>query len=110
MDELTLLRRMRDDVAEPSADVLADSRRQLTQPQLAPQQVPTTLRRRPPMRRRIVIAAATAAAVTGGLVALNTSGTSGHRATPPPDWSRWEERRVGKECSSPCRSRWSPYH
>ena len=21
-----------------------------------------------------------------------------------------EERRVGKECSSPCRSRWSPYH
>ena len=30
-------------------------------------------------------------------------------------WSRYgiarsEERRVGKECSSPCRSRWSPYH
>ena len=24
--------------------------------------------------------------------------------------SRSEERRVGKECSSPCRSRWSPYH
>ena len=23
---------------------------------------------------------------------------------------RSEERRVGKECSSPCRSRWSPYH
>src|SRR3546814_8676542 len=21
-----------------------------------------------------------------------------------------EERRVGKECGSPCRSRWSPYH
>jgi RNA polymerase sigma-70 factor (ECF subfamily) len=84
MDELTLLRRMRDDVAEPSADVLADSRRQLTQRQLAPQQVPTTLRRRPPMRRRIVIAAATAAAVTGGLVALNTGGTSEHRSTPPP--------------------------
>ena len=20
------------------------------------------------------------------------------------------ERRVGKECSEPCRSRWSPYH
>ena len=34
-----------------------------------------------------------------------------------PDWaldqpalSRSEERRVGKECSEPCRSRWSPYH
>ena len=25
------------------------------------------------------------------------------------DW-RSEERRVGKECSEPCRSRWSPYH
>ena len=24
--------------------------------------------------------------------------------------NRSEERRVGKECSSPCRSRWSPYH
>ena len=25
---------------------------------------------------------------------------------------RWrsEERRVGKECCTPCRSRWSPYH
>ena len=27
--------------------------------------------------------------------------SSGHRS---------EERRVGKECSEPCRSRWSPYH
>src|SRR3546814_12167647 len=25
------------------------------------------------------------------------------------DWSS-EERRVGKECVSPCSSRWSPYH
>ena len=24
--------------------------------------------------------------------------------------TRSEERRVGKECSSSCRSRWSPYH
>ena len=24
--------------------------------------------------------------------------------------SRSEERRVGKECTSWCRSRWSPYH
>ena len=27
-----------------------------------------------------------------------------------PTRMRSEERRVGKECSSPCRSRWSPYH
>src|SRR3546814_14720003 len=26
------------------------------------------------------------------------------------DARRSEERRVGKECVSPCRSRWSPYH
>ena len=28
-----------------------------------------------------------------------------------PAWTgRSEERRVGKECCTPCRSRWSPYH
>src|SRR3546814_14690414 len=27
-----------------------------------------------------------------------------------PDRQRSEERRVGKECVSTCRSRWSPYH
>ena len=26
------------------------------------------------------------------------------------DFNRSEERRVGKECHSRCRSRWSPYH
>src|SRR3546814_16961074 len=39
-------------------------------------------------------------------------------AEPPHGWSseirrserRSEERRVGKECVSTCRSRWSPYH
>src|SRR3546814_2341256 len=25
-------------------------------------------------------------------------------------WRRSDERRVGKECVSTCRSRWSPYH
>ena len=29
---------------------------------------------------------------------------------PEPFKARSEERRVGKECSLPCRSRWSPYH
>ena len=27
-----------------------------------------------------------------------------------PDYDRSEERRVVKECTSWCRSRWSPYH
>src|SRR3546814_12027551 len=34
-------------------------------------------------------------------------GTRSHRSSLPP---RSEERRVGKECVSTCRSRWSPYH
>src|SRR3546814_17410032 len=32
-----------------------------------------------------------------------------HRLSYPP-LCRSEERRVGKECVSTCRSRWSPYH
>src|SRR3546814_4772797 len=31
-------------------------------------------------------------------------------STPTAPWPRSEERRVGKECVSTCRSRWSPYH
>src|SRR3546814_19456885 len=31
-------------------------------------------------------------------------------ATPPVPIRRSEERRVGKECVSTCRTRWSPYH
>src|SRR3546814_6597526 len=35
----------------------------------------------------------------------------GHRRDRPgPRHRRSEERRVGKECVSTCRSRWSPYH
>src|SRR3546814_5720071 len=35
----------------------------------------------------------------------------GHqRALPEHAATRSEERRVGKECVSTCRSRWSPYH
>ena len=30
--------------------------------------------------------------------------------SPKMDLKRSEERRVGKECASMCRSRWSPYH
>src|SRR3546814_10369083 len=36
-----------------------------------------------------------------------TSATSGSNSGPG---GRSEERRVGKECVSTCRSRWSPYH
>src|SRR3546814_7937463 len=35
---------------------------------------------------------------------------SGQPATAPTCPCRSEERRVGKECVSTCRSRWSPYH
>src|SRR3546814_12344230 len=32
------------------------------------------------------------------------------RSRPPPPYERSEERRVGNECVSTCRSRWSPDH
>src|SRR3546814_8341868 len=44
------------------------------------------------------------------------AGTFHHAGEPtpaphlPPQHVRSEERRVGKECVSTCRSRWSPYH
>src|SRR3546814_13079390 len=40
------------------------------------------------------------------------SGNDGHRKVAGGDdqHGRSEERRVGKECVSTCRSRWSPYH
>src|SRR3546814_8516597 len=36
--------------------------------------------------------------------------TASERREAPSRSSRSEERRVGKECVSTCRSRWSPYH
>src|SRR3546814_1585273 len=37
-------------------------------------------------------------------------GVSGRKAGSVEGFNRSEERRVGKECVSTCRSRWSPYH
>src|SRR3546814_17140679 len=37
-------------------------------------------------------------------------GEAGDRIRQPRAGVRSEERRVGKECVSTCRSRWSPYH
>ena len=52
--------------------------------------------------------------VNFAIVAAGENAASPHheasdREVRPGD-ERSEERRVGKECSSPCRSRWSPYH
>ena len=38
-------------------------------------------------------------------ISLKPSPSMAHSST-----TRSEERRVGKECIPPCRSRWSPYH
>src|SRR3546814_5852102 len=42
--------------------------------------------------------------------AKNGDATSTAISCPPGGSLRSEERRVGKECVSTCRSRWSPYH
>src|SRR3546814_15154362 len=44
---------------------------------------------------------------SGDLLALRRSLAEGGAV---PASARSEERRVGKECVSTCRSRWSPYH
>src|SRR3546814_17840956 len=44
----------------------------------------------------------------GDEVTLRTPGGGGYG--PQAQRNRSEERRVGKECVSTCRSRWSPYH
>ena len=55
--------------------------------------------------RRLLMLGQDAHRVAVSVVPLRTGGPGGQTAT-----QRSEERRVGKECSSPCRSRWSPYH
>src|SRR3546814_8916014 len=49
-----------------------------------------------------------------GAITREIMQTSGYKAAFPgttfQKGSRSEERRVGKECVSTCRSRWSPYH
>src|SRR3546814_13354757 len=47
-----------------------------------------------------------------GIIRIATSGRKGHlpRFSGRRFRHRSEERRVGKECVSTCRSRWSPYH
>src|SRR5213596_4128440 len=40
----------------------------------------------------------------------SSSATSCRRCRPASCCTRSEERRVGKECTVLCRSRWSPYH
>src|SRR3546814_13411144 len=57
---------------------------------------------------------------SGGASLIKTALALHHKVLPPilcdePDpalqlETRSEERRVGKECVSTCRSRWSPYH
>src|SRR3546814_5898344 len=53
----------------------------------------------------------------GGLVCFHPNAVDAQYIRPvreegdaPETFGRSEERRVGKECVSTCRSRWSPYH
>src|SRR3546814_10836819 len=47
---------------------------------------------------------------TTGPVATTVALTAEDKGEELKDKGRSEERRVGKECVSTCRSRWSPYH
>ena len=82
------------------------------------------------MRRRLIGLVVVLALAWGGLAFLLANGITPKlgldlqggielvlQAVPPKgqevtdeNLERSEERRVGKECVQPCRSRWSPYH
>ena len=47
---------------------------------------------------------------TAGREVFEETGVHGHLDGKLGDVKRSEERRVGKECTMTCRSRWSPYH
>src|SRR3546814_1056215 len=49
-------------------------------------------------------------AAVGDLLECASERLPGRRGVRQPVVTRSEERRVGKECVSTCRSRWSPYH
>src|SRR3546814_20467880 len=51
-----------------------------------------------------------AAAAQTEAAVLDPAAVARHQAQDPVRTGRSEERRVGKECVSTCRSRWSPYH
>ena len=55
-------------------------------------------------------AAGDAGAQGAGDSQVQAAAAQGPAAVPGAPAPRSEERRVGKECSLPCRSRWSPYH
>src|SRR3546814_1355016 len=56
------------------------------------------------------LAYATKLGVDGPLVYYTDPECTGRRTKDTYAVNRSEERRVGKECVSTCRSRWSPYH
>src|SRR3546814_16993202 len=64
--------------------------------------------------RKVVIAAAhyihSRPACTKAISGCMCSGTPGVVGRAMAVQTRSEERRVGKECVSKCRSRWAPYH
>src|SRR3546814_14006082 len=65
-------------------------------------------------RDRIVAAGPTQtedlAGMTGSVLLMEFADRAAAEAFCRKDPYRSEERRVGKECVSTCRSRWSPYH
>src|SRR3546814_6276662 len=56
----------------------------------------------------VLLAAVSSCCMYGVVTTLTTRAWHGMFWASP--WARSEERRVGKECVSTCRSRWSPYH
>ena len=64
----------------------------------------------PPMLKRMLRRVSRSSHPARDRAMILLSIKAGLRACEIAGLGRSEERRVGKECSLPCRSRWSPYH
>src|SRR3546814_16552420 len=64
----------------------------------------------PPANARVAVAATFPGVVMRTLVVEGDTVRQGQPLAVISSRDRSEERRVGKECVSTCRSRWSPYH
>src|SRR3546814_1801922 len=60
-------------------------------------------------RRTVVAADRQQPVLAGGVLLAQDLGSDGEVAVRVQQVARSDERRVGKECVSTCRSRWSPY-
>src|SRR3546814_14791726 len=99
-------------ISDWSSDVCSSDLRDATVPGMLLDAAKKLAPLDPALSRETYLHALDTAIITGGLGdgrgMVGVAEAAG--AAPAPEGARSEERRVGKECVSTCRSRWWPYH